>query len=134
METLKCIINQSLKRNLPEFDFKLTFENDFFKDEYVLESEKKIPEYRKVKYNIQKNGEFIGSLIMENYKFGDFMENFMDIIDDYDIRRLYEKNVRTQLSENYNKFIDSFEMDVKQRPNNLIGEIYRLRKLSGLIE
>lgn len=133
METLKCIISQSLKRNLPEFDFKLTFENDFFKDEYILESEKKIPEYRRIKYDIQKNGEFIGSLIMENYKFNDFMNNFMDIIDDYDVKRLYERNVKTQLSENYNNFIDSFELDIKKRPNNLIGEIYRMRKSAGIL-
>lgn len=133
METLKCIISQNKKRNLPEFDFKLIFENDFFKDEYILESEKKIPEYRKVKYDIQKNGEFIGSLFMENYKFNDFMSNFMDIIDDYDVRKLYENNVQVQLSENYNKFIDSFEMDIKQRPNNLIGEIYKMRRVAGLL-
>ena len=57
----------------------------------------------------------------------------MDIIDDYDVKRLYERNVKTQLSENYNNFIDSFELDIKKRPNNLIGEIYRMRKSAGIL-
>ena len=133
METLNCIINQNLKRNLPEFDFKLIFENDFFNDEYVLESEKKIPTYNIIKYDIKKNGTFIGSLMMEDYNLNEFMEKFMDIIDDHDVKRLYEKNIQGQLSENYVKFVDSFQTDINKRPNTLIGEIYKMRRASGLL-
>ena len=70
---------------------------------------------------------------MENYDFNGFMNKFMDIIDDYDVRRLYDKNIKEQLSENYNKFIDSFEANIKKRPNSLIGEIYKLRRVAGLL-
>ena len=133
METLNCIINQNLKRNLPEFDFKLIFENDFFNDEYVLESEKKIPTYNIIKYDIKKNGTFIGSLMREDYNLNEFMEKFMDIIDDHDVKRLYEKNIQGQLSENYVKFVDSFQTDINKRPNTLIGEIYKMRRASGLL-
>ena len=133
MEQLNCIINQSLKRDLPEFDFKLIFENEWFRDEYNLETEKEIPKYRIIKYNIKKNDEFIGSVLMENYNFNEFMNKFMDIIDDYDLKKLYEKNIKQTLSENYKNFIDSFEMNLVKRPNNLIGEVYRMRKISGLV-
>ena len=133
METLKCIINQNIERNLPEFDFKLIFENDFFQDEYILESDKRVPELQRVKYNIQKNGDFIGSLFIENYNINEFMDKFLDIIDDYDVTNLYSKNVKSQLSENYNKFINRFEMNLVKRPNNLIGEIYKMRRVAGLL-
>ena len=133
MDSLKCVVNENLERDLPEFDFKLIFENDFFNDEYDLESEGNIPTHNRVKYDIKKNGTFIGSLFMENYDFNGFMNKFMDIIDDYDVRRLYDKNIKEQLSENYNKFIDSFEANIKKRPNSLIGEIYKLRRVAGLL-
>jgi len=134
METLKCIINHSLKRNLPEFDFKLTFENEFFKDEYLFETEKKVPNvYKQIKYDITKNGDFVGSLMMENYDIDEFMNNFLEIIDDYDVKRLYERHVKEHLLENYNKFADSFEIDIRKRPNSLIGEIYKMRRVAGII-
>lgn len=134
MENLKCVItNQSLARSIPEFDFKLMFENDFFEDEYIFESEKKIPSINQIKYNIKKNNESIGSIIMENYDFDVFMANFLNIIDDFDVQKLYQKNIHTQLFENYNRFIDSFEIDIKKRPNNLIGEVYKMRRVAGLI-
>ena len=31
--------------------------------------------------------------------------------------------------ENYKNFIDSFEMNLVKRPNNLIGEVYRMQRL-----
>jgi hypothetical protein len=134
METLKCIIKKSSVRNLPEFDFKLIFENEFFRDEYTLETDKGISNlYKQTKYNIRKNEEFIGSLLMENYNIDEFMEKFICIIDDYDVKRLFEKNVKKELFEHYNGFIDIFETDIKKRPNNIIGEIYKMRRVAGLI-
>ena len=134
MDLLKCIItNQNSKKGVPEFDFKLMFENDFFSDEYILETDKNMQQYKNIKYNINKNGEFIGSLFMENYNLNEFMDKFMTIVDDYDVKKLYNKNVSQQLSENYIKFIDSFEADSFKRPNTLIGEVYKLRRVAGLI-
>ena len=52
MDSLKCVVNENLERDLPEFDFKLIFENDFFNDEYDLESEGNIPTHNRVKYDI----------------------------------------------------------------------------------
>ena len=109
MDSLNCIIvNKDSQKGIPEFDFKLIFENDFFNDEYILETEGNIQSNMDIKYNIKKNGEFIGYLFMENYNLNSFMDKFMNIIDDYDIKRLYDKNIKHNLSEHYNKFIDSF--------------------------
>ena len=71
--------------------------------------------------------------MMEDYNLNEFMEKFMDIIDDHDVKRLYEKNIQGQLSENYVKFVDSFQTDINKRPNTLIGEIYKMRRASGLL-
>ena len=71
--------------------------------------------------------------MIKNYNINEFMDKFLDIIDDYDVTNLYSKNVKSQLSENYNKFINRFEMNLVKRPNNLIGEIYKMRRVAGLL-
>ena len=119
---------------MPDFDFKLIFENDFFFDEYIFETDKNTTNYfKQSKYNIKKNGEFIGSLFLEDYNFNDFMGKFMSIIDDHDVVKLYDKNVKTALLEKYDYFIHAFEKNVVKKPNNLIGEIYKMRRAAGLV-
>lgn len=119
---------------MPDFDFKLIFENDFFFDEYIFETDKSNLNYfKQSKYNIKKNDEFIGSLFLEDYNLHDFMDKFLIIVEDYDVSKLYHKNIKTILSEKYSYFINSFENSVVKKPNNLIGEIYKMRRAAGLV-
>lgn len=133
METLQCIIQQSIKNDLPEFDFSLIFENEFFNDEYNVISEKSIPLNKQISYKIMKNNSLIGTVVMKNNNLENFMLEALYIIDDCDISNLYNKNVKKDLFEYHNKFVDSFDSRMQAKPSSLIGEIYKMRRAAGLI-
>lgn len=132
MEFLKCIVSSGLDNNVPEFDLNFLYENEFFKDEYLLESDLKSNVYKNIKYNVYKNGDFIGSIFLENYNIEKMLDDFNVLIEDFDINRLYEKNIKETLLENYSIFIKEFEKKVLKNPNNLLGEIYKMRKAAGI--
>lgn len=132
MEFLKCIVSSGLDNNIPEFDLNFLYENEFFKDEYLLESDLKSNLFKNIKYNVYKNGDFIGSIFLENYNIEKMLDDFNVLIEDYDINRLYEKNIKETLLENYSIFIKEFEKKVLKNPNNLLGEIYKMRKAAGI--
>lgn len=132
MEFLKCIVSSGLDNNIPEFDLNFLYENEFFKDEYLLESDLKSNVFKNIKYNVYKNGDFIGSIFLENYNIEKMLDDFNVLIEDFDINRLYEKNIKETLLENYSIFIKEFEKKVLKNPNNLFGEIYKMRKAAGI--
>lgn len=132
MEFLKCIVSSGLDNNIPEFDLNFLYENEFFKDEYLLESDLKSNLFKNIKYNVYKNGDFIGSIFLENYNIEKMLDDFNVLIEDFDINRLYEKNIKETLLENYSIFIKEFEKKVLKNPNNLLGEIYKMRKAAGI--
>lgn len=132
MEFLKCIVSSGLDNNIPEFDLNFLYENEFFKDEYLLESDLKSNLFKNIKYNVYKNGDFIGSIFLENYNIEKMLDDFNVLIEDCDINRLYEKNIKQTLLENYSIFIKEFEKKVLKNPNSLLGEIYKMRKAAGI--
>lgn len=132
MEFLKCIVSSDYQNHIPEFDLNFLYENDFFKDEYILETDLRSNVFKNIKYNVYKNGDFIGNVFLENYNIEKMLEDFNEIIDDYDVNKLYKKNIKETLLENYSIFIKEFEKKVLKNPNNLIGEIYKMRKAAGI--
>jgi hypothetical protein len=133
MEVLKCLVNETIEKSFPEFDITLFFENEFFKDTYILETEQKPSNvFKSIKYNVFKNEEFLGSIFLENYNINEFMNKFMNIVDDYDVNRLYDKNIKSTLLENYNKFIENFEKKIIKNQNTFLGEVYKMRKAAGI--
>jgi hypothetical protein len=132
MENLKCIFSSNYKNHIPEFDLNFLYENEFFNDEYILETDLKSNIFKKIKYNIYKNGNFIGNIFLESYNIENLLEDFNKMINDYDVERLYKKNIKETLLENYSIFIKEFENKVLKNPNNLIGEIYKMRKAAGI--
>lgn len=133
MDLLKCVVNETIENNFPEFDITFIFENEFFNDTYLIESDiKNSNVFKNVKYNVYKNEKLLTTLFLENSNIEGFMNNILEIIDDYDFKRLYSKNIESTLFENYRLFSKKFENDIMKKPATLLGEIYKMRKAAGI--
>ena len=133
MDILKCVVNETIKNNFPEYDITFIFENEFFNDTYIVESDIKGSNiFKGVKYNLYKNDDFLGSIILEEYNMEDFMAKLLEVIDDHDFKRLYNKNIKNTLLESYNKFINNFEEKIIKKPATFLGEVYKMRKAAGI--
>jgi hypothetical protein len=133
MDILRCVVNENIKNNFPEFDMTFIFENEFFNDTYLVESDIKSSNvFKSVKYNIYKNDSFLGEIFLENYKMEEFMGKLLEVVDDYDFKKLYDKNIKDTLLENYNNFYQNFESKIIKKPATFLGEIYKMRKSAGI--
>jgi len=133
MDVLKCVVNETIENNFPEYDMTFIFENEFFNDTYFIESDSKSSNiFKSIKYNVYKNENFLGSIFLENYNINEFMDSFLSVIDDYDFQRLYDKNIKNTLFENYSKFVNNFENKIIKKPATFLGEVYKMRKAAGI--
>ena len=54
MDMLRCVVSETIENNFPEFDITFVFENEFFNDTYLIESDVKSSNvFKNVKYNIE---------------------------------------------------------------------------------
>jgi hypothetical protein len=133
MDMLRCVVSETIENHFPEFDITFVFENEFFNDTYLIESDANSSNvFKNVKYNVYKNDNFLGAIFLENYNMEEFMGKFLEIIDDYDFKRLYDKNIKNTLLENYNKFYQNFESKIIKKPATFLGEVYKMRKAAGI--
>jgi len=133
MDVLKCVVDETIENNFPEYDMTFMFENEFFNDTYFIESDSKSSNiFKSIKYNIYKNENFLGSIFLENYNINEFMDSFLNVVDDYDFQRLYDKNIKNTLLENYSKFVNNFENKIIKKPATFLGEVYKMRKAAGI--
>lgn len=133
MDMLRCVVSETIENHFPEFDITFVFENEFFSDTYLIESDVKSSNvFKNVKYNIYKNDNFLGEIFLENYNMEEFMVKLLESIDDYDFKKLYNKNIKTTLLENYKNFYQNFETKIIKKPATFLGEVYKMRKAAGI--
>ena len=83
MDMLRCVVSETIENNFPEFDITFVFENEFFNDTYLIESDVKSSNvFKNVKYNVYKNDNFLGAIFLENYNMEEFMVKLLEIVDD----------------------------------------------------
>jgi hypothetical protein len=84
---------------LPYFEIGVNYVDDFFDDTYYLIGEAIEKYSKKINFKIYKNDNFLCEIKLNNYEFGNLMEQFLVKNDDFEFEEEFRKHM-IEINEN----------------------------------
>ena len=132
--------NQELKHKLkfeilnqvPKITIGIRFNDMFTQDTYVLVSESKKFDKNKIPFSFIINNEKRGTYILNNLDGQTFLNESFSQIEDYDFKEYFTEKIINEISEEIKFYIEDFEKQLLLFEVSYIGELHRMKELSGL--
>ena len=112
------------------FRFKDYFETN---DYYIVSESRNYKSNESLTFQILKDDKKIGELELENLNFDSFLENFINLTNDHDFKKIVISEHLSNIKKDLVSFFDRFQKTILENKFTLEGEMLRMRKVAGII-
>jgi hypothetical protein len=112
------------------FKFKDYFETCNY---YLISESNNFKSVDNIKFQILKNEDELGEIILENLDVDQFLEKFSNITSDHDFKKMMISEHKNHVKKDLLSFFEKYRKTILENKFTLEGEILRMRKVAGII-
>lgn len=131
-QEIKYRVLSEIRNEYPYIKIGIRFNDYFTQDSYYLESATK-RDVKKIPFILYKNESVLSkNLYLIENNIQQLIENALGLIDDYDLKKLFLEEYKTNIIEEVNDFMDFYEKTILLNEVTLEGELRRMKVMAGI--
>ena len=134
MKQIDYRIRAEIHGQKPDIQLEVKFKDDFTNDHYILKTLANDENINDIPFVVFKNEEEFNRINLKEKNVNLFLNNFLDLTEDFDFKKEFEKKLFDQIEKELGNFFQFFEDAIILKGLTLEGEKNRMKKLSGIIK